>query len=460
MKIVRPVKISKGRQVIYQFFLNEIENRLSSIIPLNLQNGDTKTEYAYDYMGRRVQKKMSVYNAGSWSLLQDVGGLLSTTNNLTSNTYLYTFDANGNVGQLVESSTGTIAAHYEYDAFGNTLVADGQEAKKNPFRFSTKYFMPEFGWYDYGRRYYSPKLGRWPIRDPIGEQGGVNLYGFVENNPVSSYDELGLYPATPGHGSIISPTKSVWLINRLQEDADHQLDFVIRERENVHVLEAIFTDPSFMVSYERNTYRLHIITGLPYPYSDFHGLEGGGGVISHRTTNKFVYTCKYGWIDHGHFFYNAYATYLLGRGLTALFAELNELKQTFQGNASAYSPEDKTSNWLGRQFGKRMAAHDSLVMARPGEILPVSAFFDIANEWEQLLKGAGAVKWGRINETGPLVQDLLESELQRYGERTWTKADMLMFGSSVAGNQLYKALQPEWRCLCNGPIPKDEYLRF
>jgi hypothetical protein len=34
--------------------------------------------------------------------------------------------------------------------------------------------------------------GRWPSRDPIEERGGMNLYGFVGNNGVSSWDRLGL----------------------------------------------------------------------------------------------------------------------------------------------------------------------------------------------------------------------------------------------------------------------------
>jgi integrase/recombinase XerD len=38
---------------------------------------------------------------------------------------------------------------------------------------------PEYRVYDYGYRYYNPTTGRWPSRDPIGEEGGLNLYGFV-----------------------------------------------------------------------------------------------------------------------------------------------------------------------------------------------------------------------------------------------------------------------------------------
>jgi RHS repeat-associated protein len=44
---------------------------------------------------------------------------------------------------------------------------------------------------DYGYRYYDPLTGRWPSRDPIGERGGVNLYGFVRNDGVAKFDKLG-----------------------------------------------------------------------------------------------------------------------------------------------------------------------------------------------------------------------------------------------------------------------------
>jgi uncharacterized protein RhaS with RHS repeats len=44
----------------------------------------------------------------------------------------------------------------------------------------------------YGFRYYDPETGRWPNRDPLQEQGGVNLYGFALNDGVNHLDYLGL----------------------------------------------------------------------------------------------------------------------------------------------------------------------------------------------------------------------------------------------------------------------------
>jgi len=45
---------------------------------------------------------------------------------------------------------------------------------------------------DYGYRYYDPNTGLWSSRDPIEEQGGVNLYGFVGNDGVNAWDLYGL----------------------------------------------------------------------------------------------------------------------------------------------------------------------------------------------------------------------------------------------------------------------------
>lgn len=45
--------------------------------------------------------------------------------------------------------------------------------------------------YHYGRRFYNPQLGRWLSRDPMGEWGARNLYGFVNNAPIDELDPLG-----------------------------------------------------------------------------------------------------------------------------------------------------------------------------------------------------------------------------------------------------------------------------
>ena len=51
---------------------------------------------------------------------------------------------------------------------------------------------PESQLYYVRNRTYNPVLGRWIQRDPIGYQGGINLYGYVESSPIGSVDALGL----------------------------------------------------------------------------------------------------------------------------------------------------------------------------------------------------------------------------------------------------------------------------
>ncbi len=49
---------------------------------------------------------------------------------------------------------------------------------------------------------YDPTEGRWLSRDPIGERGGINLYGYVGNGPVNYYDPSGLFGEGPAAGVV------------------------------------------------------------------------------------------------------------------------------------------------------------------------------------------------------------------------------------------------------------------
>ena len=151
-----------------------------------------------------------------------IGGLLATVDG--SAAYLYCYDANGNVGQLVNAANGAIATKYEYDPYGKPIRADGSYAVDNPFRFSTKYNDDETELVYYGYRYYSTELGRWWNRDPYDElfgRLGVNTaidnpYLAFQNIPVCEWDYLGLF----GDGFNGAKTKRVWEPSPLNEDMD------------------------------------------------------------------------------------------------------------------------------------------------------------------------------------------------------------------------------------------------
>ncbi len=59
-------------------------------------------------------------------------------------------------------------------------------------RVSRKSQFPRLNTRVSGRRYYSPANGRFLGRDPIKEKGGLNLYGFVINNPINLWEYLGM----------------------------------------------------------------------------------------------------------------------------------------------------------------------------------------------------------------------------------------------------------------------------
>lgn len=85
----------------------------------------------------------------------------------------------------------SMVASYRYDPFGNTVNKSGSLADANLYRFSSKEIHLNSGMYYFGYRFYDPYLQRWINRDPIGEDGGINLYDYVENDPVDAYDPFG-----------------------------------------------------------------------------------------------------------------------------------------------------------------------------------------------------------------------------------------------------------------------------
>jgi len=95
------------------------------------------------------------------------------------------------VTDLLNESTDQPSAHYQYDPFGRRLAATGPLAEQ-PYQWSTKEHHASSGLVYYLYRFYDAENGRWVNRDPIGELGGVNLYGFVGNYTLGFVDGLGL----------------------------------------------------------------------------------------------------------------------------------------------------------------------------------------------------------------------------------------------------------------------------
>lgn len=215
----------------------DAENRLVQIVV-----GSVTVHYDYDYLGRRMSRDdettVTHYLYDGWNCVAEytgtstythqrsyvwgldlsespqgaggVGGLLSIIQAGNSTRYYPTYDGNGNVSEYVNQS-GAEVAHFEYDPFGNLTEDDQSNAASFPYRFSTKPQDGVSGLYYYGYRYLDPVTGRWPSRDPIEERGGINLYGFLDNDAIVQWEFLGLargahnQPIDHGWGDGVAP---------------------------------------------------------------------------------------------------------------------------------------------------------------------------------------------------------------------------------------------------------------
>jgi RHS repeat-associated protein len=111
--------------------------------------------------------------------------------------YYYHYDGLGSVAAISDSAGDTVE-QYDYDVYGAVLIVDSAGQVQalslvgNPYFFTGRRLDDETGLYYYRTRYYHPALGRFLQTDPIGYQGGINLYAYCGNNPIILLDPSGL----------------------------------------------------------------------------------------------------------------------------------------------------------------------------------------------------------------------------------------------------------------------------
>jgi RHS repeat-associated protein len=213
--------IDDGLQEIKLYY--DALNRL-----MKVEKNNQQISYIYDPMNRRISKTISFKNEFSDPvsktfnyLYQDLneigcyedgkitelrllgigkGAEISAAVAMEFNGIAYApiHDTQGNVVCLVDAESGEAKEFYRYSAFGEESLydQDGNPLQKaaaiNPWRFSSKRTDSETGFIYFGRRYYDSNLGRWITPDPIGFEGGPNLYAYVMNNPLTNIDLYGL----------------------------------------------------------------------------------------------------------------------------------------------------------------------------------------------------------------------------------------------------------------------------
>ncbi|BCO31667.1 hypothetical protein TspCOW1_17700 [Thiohalobacter sp. COW1] len=106
--------------------------------------------------------------------------------------YTYHFDALGSTVALTDADEQIVNA-YSYRPYGR--VVERSEAIDQPFTYVGQYGVMEeaAGLYYMRARYYDAEVGRFISEDPIGFEGGLNLYAYVGGNPIIGVDPEGTY---------------------------------------------------------------------------------------------------------------------------------------------------------------------------------------------------------------------------------------------------------------------------
>ncbi|NSX56925.1 RHS repeat-associated core domain-containing protein [Parasulfitobacter algicola] len=103
-------------------------------------------------------------------------------------------DRLGSILTVIEAATGTLAAEYIYDSFGNRTQTGSLTQR---YGFTGREVDPESGLMYFRARHYDPALGQFLQRDPIGfAAGDLNLYAYVWNDPYNWTDPSGLMSGT------------------------------------------------------------------------------------------------------------------------------------------------------------------------------------------------------------------------------------------------------------------------
>lgn len=174
-------------------------NRLMSI-----QSPTITASFQYDALGRRIERSVNgdalqnLYD-GDQAIAEIRNGAVSAHiltslaideniarfSNESERTFLR--DALGNI-LIGSKEDATVATAYGYSPYGETQVMGAEE--HNSIQYTSRE-NDDTGLYYYRARYYDPQLKRFISEDPIGIDGGLNVYVYAANNPVMFIDPDG-----------------------------------------------------------------------------------------------------------------------------------------------------------------------------------------------------------------------------------------------------------------------------
>ena len=173
-------------------------------------NGAFAESYTYDALGRRVSTTTledtvrHVYDGvqciadidgngevvASYTWGAGIDNLLAI--HIGGATYYPLTDVQGTVWGYADANNNIVAC-FSYDAWGNILSSASSipALATNRYRFQCREWSAATGLVNFRARWYDSVTGRWLSKDPIGINGGLNLYAFCGNDPVGYIDKFG-----------------------------------------------------------------------------------------------------------------------------------------------------------------------------------------------------------------------------------------------------------------------------
>jgi RHS repeat-associated protein len=167
----------------------------------------------HDYAGAAIRNDLRIDDEGAVTVLRAYTqglGLIESTDVVGEERLWYHGDMLGTT-RLMTDEAGAADHRLRFTAFGEPLPLPGYgDPPGAPPQLSTRYgFAGSWGYQHdaltsgtdapadllhVGYRWYSPSIGRFIQRDPIGLVGGLNAYTYVANSPTQVVDPSGLFP--------------------------------------------------------------------------------------------------------------------------------------------------------------------------------------------------------------------------------------------------------------------------